>query len=338
MRRAWLAALGLLVACALPDGGLFVPPDSLRQGPVPGPPPPLDQAQLSVEVWTGDRQSPASDARPPDHVELVIDLTTSMQAKEGEGPPRYMAARESAARLLRALPADTSVGVRAVGISTGSACVAPTRIAQGSAAGLGRGVQGHLRALRPQSEGSLSAALESVLHHHVGPLEQTRVVLFTDLGSECGADLCAAGRALAREGARIELVLFGGSEPPACLADFVPGRLPRIADKALVAPRPTFHVELHDVESPRRGRVVANGVADGTTVILPPVPVLLRVEMNPLALIGPIQLHPNGHTRVRILDFPSLDPPVREWGWDTVPADGAVALRPEAPDARVAHR
>ena len=41
-------------------------------------------------------------------------------------------------------------------------------------------------------------------------------------------------------------------------------------------------------------------------------------------------------TRIRILDFPALDPPVREWGWETDPASGPIARGGDADDARVA--
>jgi hypothetical protein len=45
---------------------------------------------------------------------------------------------------------------------------------------------------------------------------------------------------------------------------------------------------------------------------------------------GPVDLAPGTATRLLILDFPTLDPPVREWTWETeegaaIRADGSVA-------------
>lgn len=343
MRRcAPLLAVALALGCSMPGGVWHLPgrpgtpSASVDAGPDPSPAP---LAQLSVELWSGYRQGPGSEVREPEHVELLLDMTSSMEARTDRQPPHYMAARESATRLIDALSPDTPVGVRAVGTTSGASCVAPTQLAKGTAGSLGRRVRNQVRALRPRAEGSLSGALESVKNEPNGPLDRTRVVVFTDLGGECGADLCEAGRSLAAAGARLEFVVFGGSIAPSCFADFVPDRPPRIAATPIEAPRPNYRVEIHDLDSKRRGPIIARGAADGSKLAVGPVPVLVVVDMNPPALIGPIKLHPNGHTRVRILDFPALDPPVREWGWDTVPASGAIAkervfeIMPEQPPA-----
>jgi hypothetical protein len=45
---------------------------------------------------------------------------------------------------------------------------------------------------------------------------------------------------------------------------------------------------------------------------------------DPPSLIGPLVLSPGAWTRIRVVEFPALEPPVREWVWST------QALPPEA--------
>jgi hypothetical protein len=255
-------------------------------------------------------------------------MTTSMQAATSRGPRRYLGARESAGRLLAALPPDTPVGIRAIGVTPSESCVETTHLAAGSVGELGQGVRSHLRALRPRSEGSLAGALQTVVERPNGPLDRTRVVIFSDLGSECGGDLCAAGSALAAAGARLEFVLLADAALPGCLSKVAPQPAPRIASTPPALVQPEFRIESHDVDSRQRGPVLVRGRADGERLRLSPQHVLIVVEMDPPALIGPIALEPNGHTHIHILDFPSLDPPVREWGWTIEPISGPVAAPP----------
>ncbi|MBW2269030.1 MAG: hypothetical protein JRH16_10655 [Deltaproteobacteria bacterium] len=314
--------LALLLGCAVPDGFLR----STAPEPAESVPEPLLPAEVSVEVWSGFTQRPgAAGSGTPEHVEIVLDLTTSMQASPPGRPARFMGAREAASRLLAALPPDTPVGVRALGLSAGANCSDTTHVAQGTPGALGHNLRNHLRALRPRSEGSLAGALQTVFERPSGPLDRTRVVVFSDLGAECGGDLCAAGSALAAAGARLEFVLLADAAVPECFASFAPETPPRIANARPAPVSPNFRIESHDIHSSSRGPVIARGRTDGDRVRLAPSHVLIVVEMNPPALVGPIALEPNSHTRVRILDFPTLDPPVREWGWTTEPASGPIA-------------
>ena len=58
----------------------------------------------------------------------------------------------------------------------------------------------------------------------------------------------------------------------------------------------------------------------------------VTLEMVPLSIIGPMLLEPDALTRVRVLDFPTLDPHVREWRWDVEPAAPEATL-PASPEA-----
>lgn len=313
MRRARTGLLlALLLGCTTPE----VP------WPLPGA---GADAQVSVELWSGIAQAPAAEARGPEPVEILLDMTTSMKTRTRGKPPRYMAAREAAARLLDELPRETRIGVRALGISRGAACVEPTLVAQGPAGSLGRGLSAHLRALRPRSETSLAGALERVLREAGAPLDRTRVVVFTDLGDECGGDLCAAGAALTAAGARIDFVLLGEARVPECFAEFAPTTPPHAAASSGPAPSPGFRVLREGLAPDAPGAVLARGRANAGAVAVPPGTALVVVEVQPPALIGPMRLEPGSLTRIHVLDFPSLDPPVREWGWESVPSDAPSA-------------
>jgi hypothetical protein len=54
--------------------------------------------------------------------------------------------------------------------------------------------------------------------------------------------------------------------------------------------------------------------------------VTLLLGFDPPSLIGPLVLSPSAWTQIRVVEFPALEPPVREWVWATEPlADAAEA-------------
>jgi hypothetical protein len=150
------------------------------------------------------------------------------------------------------------------------------------------------------------------------------VVLFTDLGAECGGDLCGAGSALVAAGAQLDLVLLSDAVLPECFVHFAPADPPRAAVSVTLPPVPTYRVEAHLPGSEQPGELLARGSADGSPTQVPAGAATVTLEMNPPSIIGPMLLSPDALTRVLVLDFPTLDPHVREWGWD---------VEPEAPDA-----
>jgi hypothetical protein len=298
-------------------------------------------AQLAVEILPGFTQPPEAPRPTAPRVEILLDLTTSMREATPGGPTRFAAAREAAVRLLEALPEEAAVGVRALGVASGASCVEPTRIARaGEEDGSRARLVAHLRAIQPESEGSLGAALEA-LHRELGEeASRSRVVFFTDLGAECGGDLCQAGSALVAAGARLDVVLLSDAVLPECFSYFAPADPPRVAAPAMPTPAPEYLVEAHVSGSELPGRLLARGTADGSPIRVPAGAATLTLEMVPLSIIGPMLLSADALTRVRVLDFPTLDPHVREWRWDVeppAPVDasseraGPPAPQPEAP-------
>jgi hypothetical protein len=295
---------------------------------------PAGDAQLAVEILSGFTQPPEAPRPSAERVEIVLDLTTSMREATPGGPPRFAAAREAAVRLLEALPEGSAVGVRALGVASGASCVEPTRISRAGAEASSRGrLVAHLRTIQPASESSLGAALEA-LHRELGDeASRSRVALFTDLGAECGGDLCEAGSALVAAGARLDVVLLSDAVLPECFSYFAPAGPPRAATPAMLPPAPTYLVEAHVTGSELPGKLLARGTADGSPTRVPAGPAIVTLEMVPLSIVGPMVLSPEELTRVRVLDFPTLDPHVREWRWDVEPAAAGQASPGPAPPA-----
>jgi len=281
--------------------------------------------QVSVEVWSGLSQRPAVSAGEPERVEILLDLTTSMRAAAPGGPPRHAAARSAALRLAKALDPQTPLGVRALGITKGEdGCTDALTLEPGSRAVDSSSLGPLLASLRSTSESSLAGALQQLAEELGDARQGARVVVFSDLGSECGGDLCAAADALVAGGARLDLVLLADVSVPQCIAGLSPSGAPRAAELDRPALAVPFRIHAHEVGSAAGGELIARGSSDGPPTTVPPGPATLVLEMSPPAVIGPLVLEPGTHTRVRVLDFPALDPPTREWSWDTEPEPGAV--------------
>lgn len=288
-------------------------------------------AAVAIEIWSGYAQPPSLPPARPGHVEVLLDVSRSMRAATGDGPPRYAAAREAAARLVYDLPDTTWLGVSALGLARGASCTAATRLARGAPPGFRPELTSNLRHLAPASEGSLGLALLGIAGELGDAAEGARVVVFTDLGGECGGDLCAAAGELVAAGAQLDLVVLGDAPAPACLARLGPRAAPSLAlMREAERQPPAFRVEPQGGDVPPTERVIARGRADGRPVRVPPGPVLLVLEMEPPSVIGPIELAEGTTTRVRVLDFPALASHVREWRWDVEPLAPAQPTTPDA--------
>ena len=103
---------------------------------------------------------------------------------------------------------------------------------------------------------------------------------------------------------------------PACLADFAPDVTWDVGDGAA---RPGFRVEVE-------GGDPVFGTADGSTVAAPPGRAWVELDVDPPLRVGPVDLATGATTRLHVFDFPTLDPPVREWRWETAVSPGAEPL------------
>jgi hypothetical protein len=117
-------------------------------------------------------------------------------------------------------------------------------------------------------------------------------------------------------------VVLGDAAAPACFAELPTDRPP--PGPSLLLDPPGFKVVAYDPGPERDPFLLAEGRADGSRRRVPAGPVTVLLGFDPPSLIGPLVLSPGTWTHIRVVEFPALDPPVREWAWSTFPlAPGA---------------
>jgi hypothetical protein len=293
------------------------------------------QARLAVEVLAGLPRVPAWEAAAPSRVELLIDVRPSVTYRRVGRAAALDAVRASASQLLGALPTDTPVTLHALGAGRGASCEAASALADPLYGTAGEIAPAVMRAA-PRTGASLADGLrrvaDTIARERRGP--GARVVAISDLAPECGGDPCEAARALVATGATLELVAIGEApapeciaalaapaSPPAAFADVVPLTAPRFrATPARPGARPGAPVE---------------GVAGGEAIELPAGVARVDVALEPPLVVPELALVGGALHRLRILDFPSASPPVREWTLETEAAAEEEASSPiDEPDAR----
>ncbi len=266
----------------------------------------------------------------PERLRLVLDLTASMGAASTAGEPSPAeAARAAAVRVLEGLPPETDVSLQVLGIATGRACAPPVRLSAPERPWGSQLLARSVAALEPRSEGSLSQALREVRQdvHEAAPASRWRVVVLSDLRSDCGGDPCAGLTGLLELGARVDVVDLG-DEPPACLAEMeLPGP-PSEAAALAPPPPPRFRVEAAPKGGREAGPELARGVAGEAPVGLAAGRAVVVLETDPVFRIGPLDLEPGTLTTVRALDFPAQETSWRAWALSRRPAGPERGTKP----------
>jgi hypothetical protein len=323
LRRAQWVALAFALGCAVP-----------RLPGLPAAPP----AQLAVEFTQGFAHGPEpSDPAGPERVEILLDVTSSMRTVTAAGRARLVAGRSAVSRLVRSLPEQTAIGLHAFGAAAEGECGAVVAVAR-SEPGQPRGaLDRQVWWLTSRCEGSLAASLEELRAGLAaeGASARARVVAVTDLDGgdldeEEAADLCTAVSALVSGGGRLDLVVLSDAPVPECVTGAVADGA-RVARGVGPAPPPRFRVEAHGAQDDAEARAVATGLADGRPTAVPAGAAMVVIELDPPWRIGPLMLSPEVLTRVRVLDFPTLDPRVREWVGTTQPAASDATPEPPTP-------
>jgi hypothetical protein len=291
MRWRWLSAgVSLLCVCCAACA---------TRAPAP--------ATLRVELL----REPAlpTDALHP-RVEIVVDATASMHASTRDGIEHLAAARYAAQRLLRRLPEDSETSLFALG-GQASTCEDPVSTPIGAEAGGRADQMRSLDGLRPRGEASFANALRERVEASEGEARSRRVVGITDLAPDCGADWCSLVPAFAKRGVRLDLIVMGSAEVPACLAESLESA-PADPAQASAPPAPVdFSVESGAAGG---GSNAVHGVADGPAVTLAPGHGTLVLQLDPPFRID--RQYPAGADLVlQVLDFPNRVPPVRRWRW-----------------------
>ena len=250
-------------------------------------------AQLTVEVQRGFVSPTAPLGELPVRLALVVDTRSRVSA-------------ERAAVFVRALPEASALSVRVIGGASGC----------GPGSDWSGRDREQLRLLLTGrsggEEGSLGAALGRVADEllPVADRESARVVVFTDRLEDSCADLCAVAARLAAGGAWLDWVVPAAAQAPACLLGARPtleGPGPLVT--RLTAPAPTFQVRLGPTPD---GDALAAGRA-GDTVPVAPGDVTVWLDLQPPESVGPFRVAPGEALRLRVLDFPLAEPPMRRW-------------------------
>lgn len=274
-------------------------------------------ARISVELLTGAPPGLSFSAfDAPESLHLIVDVTPSMERGTEHGVARLTGAKAGAIQLLAALPEDTPTSVHVLGSRRSIGCAPPTTLGVTSEIGAAA-LSERIEELEPRSEGSLAGTLRVLARTLADQpvAEPSRVVVFSDLDADCGGDLCKAASELASAGARLDLVLLGEPGLPACLAAPL-----AVADLGSNGPalstgaKPAFRV-LRAGSAPDAPQALelAAGTAGRAAVEVEPGLVEVVVDTNPPERIGPFRAEAGRVTRVRMLEFPGLRPPLREW-------------------------
>ena len=177
---------------------------------------PVAVAEVSLESYRG---VPASEERAtalPRRLDVLVDLTKSMGRAGEDGRSWASEAYSRASNLLLSLPQGTEITLRAQGHQAEASCAIPERLAGPAIPTLRIAFVRQLEGLGPRTEGSLAAALAHIRLEleREEAIQRTRVVVFTDLDSHCGGDVCEEARTLVEAGARLKVVALGEAPLP----------------------------------------------------------------------------------------------------------------------------
>jgi hypothetical protein len=268
-------------------------------------------ARVSVEMLRGfspDDVAPHETTAP---VVLLLDATRSMLAPTRQGATHFAAAQRAAARFASGLPGQGALWLYALGSAAAPDCQSVLRGSRAPTAAARGPLVEEILALRPQGEGGLAAALDSVREEleRADALMGARVVVFSDLQPACGGDVCAEAAKLIAGGARLDVVAIGEGQAPACLRE-PSGLAESLPPPATVARPVHYRLEVAKPEPMVIGCSEVGGLpiaaSGGRATVVVELDPPLRVE----ATLVP------GHRHVlQVIDFPALDSQTRHWRW-----------------------
>jgi von Willebrand factor type A domain len=282
---------------------------------------PSDVARVSVEVLRGfspDDVAPRESTAP---VVMLLDATRSMSEPTRKGASHWLAAQRAAARFANDLPSQRAIWLYELGAADARDCQNVYRGSRAANAAARGPLLEEIRAVRPQGEGALAQALETVRDElwRGDTLLGARVIVFSDFVPECGGDVCAAAAKLITGGARLDVVAIGEMQVPACLREttgLAEGLPPPTTADAPVH----FRIEVAKPEP----MVVGCSDAGGLPVAAPAGRGTVVVELDPPLRVEAYFAAGRRHV-LQVLDFPALEPETRHWRWmDTKPETAAA--------------
>jgi hypothetical protein len=274
-------------------------------------------ARVSVEVLRGFSPEDVAPHENTAPVVLLLDATRSMRAPTRQGASHFLAAQRAATRFANDLPSQRAMWLYALGASDAPDCQPVLRGSRAPTAAAREPLVEEILAARPQGEGGLAAALESVRDElwRAEALMGARVVVFSDLVPACGGDVCAAAAKLLSAGARLDVVAIGDAQVPACLRE--PTGVAESPPPPPTADRPLhYRIEMAKPEP----MVVGCSEVGGLPIAAPPGRGTVVVELDPPLRVE-ATFAPGRRHVLEVIDFPALDPATRHWRWrDTRPA------------------
>ena len=285
---------------------------------------PGDVARVSVEVLRGFSTADVAPRETNAPVVMLLDATRSMLEPTRQGSNHWLAAKRAAERFANELPSQRGIWLYGLGAADAPGCQNVFRGSRAANAAARGPLLEEVGALRPQGEGALASALETLRDElwRGDALLGARVVVFSDFVPECGGDVCAAAAKLINGGARLDVVAIGEMQVPACLRETT-GLAEGLPPPATADAPVHFRIEVAKPEpmvvgcSDAGGLPVAAPVGRGTVV----------VELDPPLRVEAYFAAGRRHV-LQILDFPALDPETRHWRWVEGQPEAAAAEKP----------
>jgi len=270
-----------------------------------------EPALVALDLLRGFSTMPAPSAAP--RVIALVDATEAMSRRDSTGAAFLDGARAGAKRFLGDLPSATPVSLRVLGGERGAGCGSPPREIAGPGHAGDTAWSDALDRMSAAGDGSLADALSDLAEAEGPPRgSPLRIVAWSSLRSRCEASLCAAADALARRGARLDLVVLGDAPTPACLAKvelrrdaFTPA-----ASRTAVG----FRVERLAPEP----AVIGCSDAGGLPIAVPRGPTRVVVALDP-PLVLERSFPPDTRWVLEVVDFPTLGAGERQWRWLPMP-------------------
>jgi hypothetical protein len=253
-------------------------------------------------MWSGFEAG--AEPLPPKRTALVVDASSAMLRRTSDGLRHIRAGRVAAARFVETATRAAPLDVFVVAGESNATCDAPS---VEPLVGEREDVAKALDRLRARGKGSVGATLLALAD---APEELERAVVVTNLYQECGQDLCIAAAALADRGTRLDIVAIGDIVAPECLRTIHESKGEDIP-VPWTSERPRrFHLQTAGPDPAILNWGLVNDipveVRTGELQIVVDLSPQLRVTRNFVA--GELW-------KLEVLDFPSLEPPERQWRW-----------------------
>jgi Ca-activated chloride channel family protein len=212
-------------------------------------------AVLMLAAFATPAAAQSSQAQDPPQVQLILDVSGSMEEPYVDGGDRMTAAKEAFNEVIDALPETVHLGIRTLGANYAGEDVAEGCLDSEQLYPVGRVDKAEAKAavnsLSPTGFTPISYALQEAVKDFADSDNTRRIVLITDGEDTCGEpDPCEVARQLAAEGIRMTIDTLGLTpedakvrEQLSCIAEATGGTYTAVQDTEQLADRITQIVD-----------------------------------------------------------------------------------------------